>query len=231
MKIVLEVDDDELRRLLFPLLSPTTPQVAMSPTRLLTVRDVADQLGVSRNKAYELVYTGQIESLTIGRLRRVSPAALAKFIASPAEPGRQQHQPILRPSPVSPFSRSPSSAAKAPKERRPKIRSEIDLMPRSVVSGRGPQITDAEWEQIFGELKEDGWPEDVVEQMRSDRNDGITRIYGLRLSDAARYLGLSRSGIDKLISADKLRISTIRPQYRGEKPKKLIPAKDILALK
>ena len=164
MKIVLEVDDDELRCLLIPLLSPTTPQVSMSPTRLLTVRDVADQLGVSRNKAYELVYGGQIESLTIGRLRRVSPAALAKFIASPAEPRRQQYQPIVRPSPVSPSSQSPSSAAKAPKDRRPKIRPEIDLMPRSVAPGRGPQLTDAEWEQIFGELKEDGWPEDIVER-------------------------------------------------------------------
>ena len=64
-------------------------------------------------------------------------------------------------------------------------------------------LTDAEWEQIFGELKEDGWPEDVVEQVGSDRKNGITRIYGLRLSHAARYLALSRSGIDKLISADK----------------------------
>src|SRR5713101_1250593 len=50
----------------------------MSSSRLLTVGDVADQLGISRNKAYELIYRGQIESLQIGRLRRVSPAALAK---------------------------------------------------------------------------------------------------------------------------------------------------------
>src|SRR6266851_2723758 len=100
MKIVLEIDDDELRRLLVPLLSPRTP--GMSPSRLLTVRDVADQLGASRSKAYELIYTGQIESLAIGRLRRVSPAALAKFIASPAEPGRLPNQPVIRPSSVSP---------------------------------------------------------------------------------------------------------------------------------
>ncbi len=205
MKIVLELDDDELRRLLFPLLSLTTPQVALSPTRLLTVRDVADQLGVSRNKAYELVYRGQIESLAIGRLRRVSPAALAKFIASPAEPGRQQYQPIVRPSPVSPSSRSPSSAAKAPKERRPKIRPEIDLMPRPVVPGRGPQLTDAEWEQIFGQMKDHGWPDDVIEHIRGDRKKGVTRTYLLRISDAARYLGLSRYGLDQLISAGKLR--------------------------
>ena len=133
MKIVLEIDDDELRRLLVPLLSPRTPQAPMSPNRLLTIRDLADQLGISRSKAYELIYTEQIESLSIGRLRRVSPAALAKFIASPAEPGRLPDQPIIGPSSVSPTDRSPSSAAKGPKERRPQIRPEIDLMPKPVV--------------------------------------------------------------------------------------------------
>ena len=231
MKIVLEIDDDELRRLLVPLLSPRTPQAPMSPNRLLTRRDVADQLGISRNKAYELIYTGQIESLAIGRLRRVSPAALAKFIASPAEPGRLPNQPVIRPTSVSPSSRSPSSASKAPKQRRPQIRPEIDLMPKPVVPETGPGLTDDEWEQIFGQLTEHGWPEDVVEQVRRDRKEGITRTYVLRVSDAARYLGLSRNALDKLVSAGKLRISTIRSQYRDEKPEKLIPSKDVLALK
>lgn len=64
-----------------------------------------------------------------------------------------------------------------------------------------------------------------------NRKEGITRTYVLRVSDAARYLGLSRGGIDKLISAGKLRISTIRSQYRDAKPEKLIPAIDVLALK
>ena len=139
MKIILEIDDDELRRLLLPLLSPTTPKVAMSPNRLLTVKDVADQLAVSRNKAYELIYKGQIESLAIGRLRRVSPAALAKFIASP-EPGRLPNQPTIRPSPVSPPSRSPSSAAKTSKQRRPRIQPEIDLMPKPASQSLAPSL-------------------------------------------------------------------------------------------
>ena len=80
-------------------------------------------------------------------------------------------------------------------------------------------------------MKEHGWPEDVVEQVRRDRKEGMTRTYVLRPSHAARYLGLSRGGLDKLISAGKLRISTIRSQYRAEKPEKLIPAKDVVALK
>ena len=44
------------------------------------------------------------------------------------------------------------------------------------------------------------------------------------------YLGLSRYGLDQLIGAGKLRLSTVRSQHRGEKPEKLIPAKDLLAL-
>src|SRR6266849_2503313 len=46
---------------------------------------VADCLGVSRNKAYELLNKGEIQSLTVGRTRRVSAVALAKFITRPNE--------------------------------------------------------------------------------------------------------------------------------------------------
>ncbi len=202
----------------------------MSAGRLLTVKDVADQLGISRGKAYELIYRGQIESLAIGRLRRVSPAALAKFIATPAEPSGQAHKPILRPRPES-RSIGSSPAPEAPKGRHPKIRPEIDLTPKPVVPDPGLELTDDEWEQIFGQLTEHGCPEDVVDQVRSDRKQGITRTYVLRVSDVARYLGLSRSGVDKLITAGKFRVSTIRSQYRIEKAEKLIPAEDVLALK
>jgi len=53
----------------------------------------------------------------------------------------------------------------------------------------------------------------------------------LKVSDAARYLGLSRSALDKLVGAGKLRIATVRSQDRDEKSEKLIPAKDVLELK
>jgi hypothetical protein len=104
-------------------------------------------------------------------------------------------------------------------------------MPKPVVPDTGPELSDDEWEQIFGQLKERGWPGDVVEQVRRDRKEGITRTYVLKVSDAARYLGLSPRALDKLVGAGKLRISTVRSQYRDEKSEKLIPAKDVLALK
>jgi hypothetical protein len=40
-----------------------------------------------------------------------------------------------------------------------------------------------------------------------------------------------RYTLDKLVGAGKLRVSTVRSQYRDEKSEQLIPAKDVLALK
>jgi excisionase family DNA binding protein len=39
---------------------------------LLTVREAADALSVSRSRVYELIYAGQLDSVKIGRSRRVS---------------------------------------------------------------------------------------------------------------------------------------------------------------
>jgi excisionase family DNA binding protein len=52
-----------------------------TPVRLLlTVPEVASALGVGRNVVYELVLTGQLASIKIGRLRRVPVGALETFI-------------------------------------------------------------------------------------------------------------------------------------------------------
>jgi excisionase family DNA binding protein len=39
---------------------------------LLTVREAADVLSVSRSRVYELIYAEQLDSVKIGRSRRVS---------------------------------------------------------------------------------------------------------------------------------------------------------------
>jgi excisionase family DNA binding protein len=46
---------------------------------LLTVEEVAEALQVGRCTVYDLLRTGQLESIKIGRLRRVRPEALAAF--------------------------------------------------------------------------------------------------------------------------------------------------------
>jgi excisionase family DNA binding protein len=52
---------------------------------LLTVPEVAAALQVGRCTVYDLLRTGRLESVRIGRLRRVRPEALREFTARIAE--------------------------------------------------------------------------------------------------------------------------------------------------
>ena len=48
---------------------------------LLTVTEAAHRLGVGRSLMYELLASGRIPSIRIGRLRRVPCEALSDFVA------------------------------------------------------------------------------------------------------------------------------------------------------
>ena len=52
----------------------------MTDKLLLTVEEAADQLGIGRTLAYALVKDGEIESVRIGRLRRIPSAALGRYL-------------------------------------------------------------------------------------------------------------------------------------------------------
>ena len=54
--------------------------------QLLTVVEVAERLRLSRTAVYELVMSGRLASLKLGKSRRVSEAALHEFIARQAVP-------------------------------------------------------------------------------------------------------------------------------------------------
>jgi excisionase family DNA binding protein len=55
--------------------------VATPRSTLVTARVVADRLGVSTHRVYELVRTGQLPSVRLGRSVRIDPVALEGFIA------------------------------------------------------------------------------------------------------------------------------------------------------
>jgi len=60
----------------------------MAERALMTVKEVAAALRVSHGTAYALVASGQLPSIRIGRLIRVTPQALEQFIeASQFKPG------------------------------------------------------------------------------------------------------------------------------------------------
>lgn len=46
---------------------------------LLTVEQAARRLGVGRTLMYELLRTGQVPSVRVGRLRRIRPSDLAAY--------------------------------------------------------------------------------------------------------------------------------------------------------
>jgi excisionase family DNA binding protein len=68
---------------------PTVPDPADSSAVLLTVEETARRLRIGRTTCFRLVRAGEIESITVGRLRRVPadavPAYVAKLRHRPAE--------------------------------------------------------------------------------------------------------------------------------------------------
>ena len=234
MRITVEIDDEDIRRLIAPLVQQAPAAQAQTPTKLLNVKEVADRLGVSRNKVYELLYRGEIQSLAIGRTRRISPAALAEFISRPKDDDlhidTQSRQVLPRPANI-PKPPVPSPKPAPPRMRQRKPPDTIDLSPKPLPPEPShTKMSEDEVEGALASMLQKGWPEDVVEQIRTDRKDGVHRVNVLTINDAARYLGLSRSGVEKLITAGKLRLFTIAPTYRDEKPAKRIPAKDVASL-
>ena len=52
------------------------------PKLLLTVEEAAHRLGLGRTVMYRLVSTGAVESVTVGRLRRVPSECLNEFVSA-----------------------------------------------------------------------------------------------------------------------------------------------------
>jgi excisionase family DNA binding protein len=57
------------------------------PVLLIRPEDAAIALGVSRTKVYELMASGRISSLKIGRSRRIPVDALTAFVSAVSKDG------------------------------------------------------------------------------------------------------------------------------------------------
>jgi excisionase family DNA binding protein len=64
-----------------------------SSSRCLRPKEAASHLGISRAKLYELITSGELESITIGRSRRVPLGALADYVSKRRAIIASQHQP------------------------------------------------------------------------------------------------------------------------------------------
>lgn len=50
------------------------------PRLLLTVEEAADRIGICRANMFKLIRRGEVKSVKVGRLRRVTPAALEDYV-------------------------------------------------------------------------------------------------------------------------------------------------------
>ena len=51
----------------------------LTPRRMLTVEQAAEALGIGRTTTYALVRSGDLDSVKVGRLRRVSATAIHAY--------------------------------------------------------------------------------------------------------------------------------------------------------
>jgi excisionase family DNA binding protein len=226
---------------LAPFLQPAAAEVSPPSGKLLTIREVAGQLGIGYSKTHELVTRGEIASISIERSRRVSPQALAEFItrstdepanvgsATPARrtPDRRTSQPaIRRPAIPSPGRSQSPLPSPAPRKTPPAL----DLSPKPETSA-APRFSEQELLKFVADLKKHGWPDDLAELIGADHRQRVTRTYAVSINDAAAYLGITRYAIGKLVDAGKLRQFVIQPIYSGQKPTFRIRADDVVALK
>lgn len=67
----------------------TAPASDNTPRLLLTVEEAAERLGICRSNMFKLIRNGDIESVKIGRLRKIAPAALQDYVDG-LRPGRKK---------------------------------------------------------------------------------------------------------------------------------------------
>ncbi|MGW4881293.1 excisionase family DNA-binding protein [Streptomyces sp. NPDC004262] len=59
----------------------TVPETSDASLVLLTVEEAARRLRIGRTTCFRLVLAGEIESVTVGRLRRVPADAVSAYVA------------------------------------------------------------------------------------------------------------------------------------------------------
>ncbi len=62
------------------------PGPERSPRLLLTVEEAADRIGICRSNMFKLIRQGDVKSVKVGRLRRVTPAALEDYVRQLSTP-------------------------------------------------------------------------------------------------------------------------------------------------
>jgi excisionase family DNA binding protein len=237
MRITFEIDDEDLRRVLMPVALPSVLSNAVT-TKLMTIAEVAEQLGISRAKAAGLIRSGEIASISIGRARRVSPTALAEFVSKPSQPAvpdlrsskfigsdvRLQH--ARRMQLEDPRATKVRQGARQTQSR-PTV---TEIMQPKPTHPRPPGLEIKDWEEWRQEHRKVGWPDDFLSLLEADERANVYRQYVLGLKLVQEYLGISRTAVKRLVSDGKIREITVKASNTGAKPQVRYPVVDVARL-
>jgi excisionase family DNA binding protein len=80
MEQLAELSDQTATGRLVSAMDGTDQRAGQSPRLLLTVEEAAERIGVCRSNMFKLIRHGDVKSVKVGRLRRVTPAALEDFV-------------------------------------------------------------------------------------------------------------------------------------------------------
>lgn len=58
-------------------------QSTLNPKMAYKVAEAAEKIGLSRSFVYEMIHSGKLRTIKIGRSRRITPAQLQEFLERP----------------------------------------------------------------------------------------------------------------------------------------------------
>lgn len=237
MRITIDIPDEEVHRVLAPLLArDVASDTDAVPERLPTVMRVAEaasHLAISPHSLYQMVARGEIASVKIGRSIRIPTESIASFIREESLRQKQEKEaaseqwrewvtrpPLVR-SPVAPSATTARSVKAQPKP----LSKQIDLspMPRPA---EPHGWTRAEQVSVMQHMEEAGWPTDLTALMLQDWDAGMWRPYVLRAADLAQLLKISRSTAGAMIKRGQIPSFSPEPAYRNERRETLVSVLD-----
>ena len=86
MEQLAELSDQTTTAQLVSAMDGTYQRAGQSLRLLLTVEEAAERIGICRSNMFKLIRQGDVKSVKVGRLRRVTPAALEEFVRQLSPP-------------------------------------------------------------------------------------------------------------------------------------------------
>jgi excisionase family DNA binding protein len=237
MRITIEIPDEEVHRVLAPLVArdvaSDTEAAPQTLPAVMRITEAASHLAVSPHSLYQMVARGEVASVKIGRSIRIPTESIASFIREGSLRQKQEKEAaseqwrewVTKPRVVRPQAAGSATAAASVKAQPKPLSKRIDLSPRPrPAEPRG--WTRAEQLGVLQHMEEGGWPTELTALMLEDWDAGMWRPYVLRAADLAQLLKISPSTAGAMIKRGRVPSFSPEPAYRNERRETLVSVLD-----